>query len=98
MTPRVSLKLYITGQTSRSEQAITNLRRICEEELKGQYELDIVDVLEQPQRADDEKIIATPTLIKVLPPPERRVIGDLSNTLMVMKGLGLHFHIETEAA
>jgi circadian clock protein KaiB len=68
-------------------QAIANLRRICEQELQGQYELHIVDVLEQPQLAEDEKILATPTLIKRLPPPLRRVIGDLSDKDKVLLGL-----------
>jgi len=64
-----------------------NLRRICEQELAGQYELQIIDVLENPQLAEDEKILATPTLIKQLPPPLRRVIGDLSDTEKVLLGL-----------
>jgi circadian clock protein KaiB len=72
------LKLYVTGKTPRAEKAIANLRRICEEDLNGRYELQIIDVLEHPQLAEDEKILATPTLIKRLPPPLRRVIGDLS--------------------
>jgi circadian clock protein KaiB len=67
--------------------AITNLERICQQELAGQYELEIIDVLEHPQRAEDEKILATPTLIKQLPPPLRRVIGDLSDKSKVLLGL-----------
>lgn len=81
------LKLYVTGQTPRAERAIANLRRICEEDLGGQYELQIIDVLEHPQLAEDEKILATPTLIKRLPPPLRRVIGDLSDKDKVLLGL-----------
>lgn len=81
------LRLYVTGKTSKSEIAITNLRRICEQELRGQYELQVIDVLEQPQLAEDEKILATPTLIKKLPPPLRRVIGDLSDKEKVLLGL-----------
>jgi circadian clock protein KaiB len=81
------LKLYVTGRTPRSEKAIANLRRICDEELHGQYEMQIIDVLEHPQLAEDEKILATPTLIKRLPPPLRRVIGDLSDTEKVLLGL-----------
>ncbi|MFL5542320.1 MAG: circadian clock protein KaiB [Longimicrobiaceae bacterium] len=84
---RYVLKLYVTGRTPRSEKAIANLRRICDEELHGQYEMQIVDVLEHPQLAEDEKILATPTLIKRLPPPLRRVIGDLSDTEKVLLGL-----------
>ena len=83
------LKLYVTGQTSRSERAITNLRRICEEEMGGQYEMVVIDVLERPQLAEDEKILATPTLIKNLPLPLRRIIGDLSDKEQVLLGLDL---------
>ncbi|MBF0283170.1 MAG: circadian clock protein KaiB [Magnetococcales bacterium] len=83
------LKLYITGHTPRSEQAILNLRRICEEDLSGHYEMTVIDVLEHPGLAEDEKILATPTLIKALPPPLRRIIGDLSNTDKVLLGLDL---------
>lgn len=81
------LKLYVTGKTPRTATAIANLRRICEEELGGRYRLDIIDVLEQPQLAEEEKVLATPTLIKSLPPPLRRVIGDLSDTEKVLLGL-----------
>ncbi len=83
------LKLYITGQTPRSSRAIANLRRICEEELDGQYELSIIDVLERPRLAEDERILATPTLVKELPPPIRHIIGDLSDTEQVLLGLDL---------
>ena len=83
------LKLYITGQTPKSERAIANLRRICEQELNGQYKPVVIDVLERPQLAEDEKILATPTLTKELPPPLSRVIGDLSNTEKVLLGLDL---------
>ncbi len=88
---KYSLKLFITGQTSRSRQAISNLRRICEEQLDGEYELGIIDVLERPNLAEEEKILATPTLIKKLPPPLRRIIGDLSNTEQVLVGLDIDF-------
>jgi circadian clock protein KaiB len=77
----------VTGKTARAEQAIANLRRICEEDLHGQYDLKIIDVLQKPQLAEDEKILATPTLIKSLPPPLRRVIGDLSDKERVLFGL-----------
>ena len=66
---------------------MANLRRICEQELRGRYELQVIDVLEQPQLAEDEKVLATPTLIKQLPPPLRRVIGDLSDKDKVLLGL-----------
>jgi circadian clock protein KaiB len=81
------LRLYVTGASPRAEVAIANLRRICEQELPGQYELEIIDVLKHPQLAEDEKILATPTLIKQLPPPLRRVIGDLSDKEKVLLGL-----------
>ena len=83
------LQLYITGLTPRSERAIANLRRICEERLGGQYEMVIIDVLERPQLAEDERILVTPTLIKPLPLPPRRVIGDLSNMEQVISELDL---------
>src|SRR6267378_4492744 len=81
------LTLYVTGTSPRTKIAIDNLNRICGQELDGRYELEIVDVLENPQRAEDEKILATPTLIKQLPPPLRRVIGDLSDKDKVLLGL-----------
>lgn len=81
------LTLYVTGTSPRTNIAIANLNRICVEELGGRYKLEIVDVLEHPQRAEDEKILATPTLIKQLPPPLRRVIGDLSDKDKVLLGL-----------
>jgi circadian clock protein KaiB len=81
------LTLYVTGTSPRAQIAIANLERICEQELQGQYQLEIIDVLEHPQRAEDEKILATPTLIKQLPPPLRRVIGDLSDKAKVLLGL-----------
>ena len=84
-----SLKLYITGRTARSETAIANLNRIFEEEFPGQYELTVIDVLETPQLAEDERILATPTLIKELPQPVRRIIGDLSDRDKVLIGLDL---------
>ncbi len=83
------LQLYITGLTPRSERAIANLRRICEEKLDGRYEMAIIDVLERPQLAEDERILVTPTLIKPLPLPSRRVIGDLSDMDKVLLELDL---------
>jgi circadian clock protein KaiB len=81
------LTLFVTGTSPRTRVATDNLKRICEEELEGLYKLEIVDVLEHPQRAEDERILATPTLIKQLPPPLRRVIGDLSDKDKVLLGL-----------
>ena len=81
------LTLYVTGTSPRTRIAIENLNRICADELAGRYELEIVDVLQHPQRAEDDRILATPTLIKQLPPPLRRVIGDLSDKDKVLLGL-----------
>ena len=89
MPPTYLLKLYVTGQTPRSLAAIANLRRICQEELNGSYEMVVIDVLERPQLAEDEKILATPTVVKELPTPMRRIIGDLSDTEKVLLGLDL---------
>ena len=84
------LRLFVTGASSRTSTAIANLKRICEQELEGQYDLEIIDVLEYPDLAEDEKILATPTLIKSLPLPLRRVIGDLSYKEKVLLGLEVH--------
>ncbi|MGA2468974.1 MAG: circadian clock protein KaiB [Thermodesulfobacteriota bacterium] len=89
MSKNYLLKLFVTGQTPRSELAIGNLRRICEEEFQNEYELIVIDVLRRPQLAEDEKILATPTVIKELPPPIRRIIGDLSEKAKVLLGLDL---------
>jgi circadian clock protein KaiB len=84
------LRLYVTGNTPRTERAIKNLRRICDHELQGQYQMTVIDVLERPQLAEDEKILATPTLVKHLPPPLRRIIGDLSDVEKVLLGLDIN--------
>ncbi|TVR80763.1 MAG: circadian clock protein KaiB [Rhodospirillales bacterium] len=83
------LRLFIAGHTVRTERAIANIRRICDQDLDHQYELVVIDVLERPQLAEDQKILATPTLIKELPPPLRRVVGDLSDRDRVLVGLEL---------
>lgn len=83
------LKLYVTGKTARSESAIKNLREICSSGFADNYELTVVDVLESPQLAEDDKILATPTLIKTLPIPIRRIIGDLSDKEKVLLGLDI---------
>ncbi len=87
---KFTFKLYITGKTQHSEEAIANLKKLCQETLTGQYTIKIIDVLEQPDVAEAEKIIATPTLVKETPLPIRRVIGDLSAADKVLFGLGLH--------
>jgi circadian clock protein KaiB len=81
------LKLYVSGDSPRAQAAIANLKRICEEDLAGRYSLEIVDVLQNPEAAESDKVLATPTLIKRLPPPLRRVIGDLSDKDKVLVGL-----------
>ena len=83
------LKLYIAGNTVRSQAAIMNIRKICEERLKGRYQLEVIDIYLKPELAKGEQIIATPTLIKFLPLPLRRVIGDLSKTERILVGLDL---------
>ena len=83
------LRLFITGRSSHSLRAIENLRRICERELSGSYEVEVIDVLENPRLAEDEKIMATPTLVKCQPEPTRKIIGDLSDREKVLLGLDL---------
>lgn len=82
------LKLYITGQTSSSRNALANLQGICESRLAGQYELTVIDVLEHPKLAEDDRIIATPTLIREFPTPIRRMIGDFSQACRLAIALG----------
>lgn len=86
---RVVLKLYVTGQTPRAESAIFHLRRLCESALDNQAEVTVIDVLERPDLAEADRILATPTLVREMPPPRRRVIGDLSDVQKVLLGLGL---------
>lgn len=86
---RFILKLYVTGRSTRSENAIRMLQRICNDDLSGQFELVIVDVLEHPEEAEEGRILATPTVVKELPPPIRKVIGDLSDREKVLVGLDI---------
>jgi circadian clock protein KaiB len=88
-TQRYLLRLYITGTTPASSRAVESVRRICEEHLRGRCQLEVFDVYRMPALAKDEQIIATPTLIKVLPAPLRRFIGDFSKVESVLFGLGL---------
>lgn len=83
------LKLYVAGQTAKSIAALANLKKICEEHLKAQYHLEIVDLLKHPQLARGDQILAVPTLVRKLPEPVRKIIGDLSNTEKVLVGLDL---------
>jgi circadian clock protein KaiB len=81
------LRLYVAGQTSKSLAAMANLKRVCEEHLAGRYEIEVIDLLKNPQLAAGDQIIAIPTLVRKLPAPLKRIIGDLSNTEKVLVGL-----------
>ena len=86
---RYVLRLYVTGMTTRSARAVKNLQAVCDEYLKDRYDLEVVDIYQQPVLAKGEQIIAAPTLIKKLPLPMRRIIGDMSNRERVLLGLDL---------
>jgi circadian clock protein KaiB len=86
---RYVLKLYVAGQSPKSVNAIANIKKICEANLQGHYVLDVIDLYQQPQLAQGEQIIAVPTLIRKLPSPLRRVIGDLSSIERVLAGLDI---------
>jgi circadian clock protein KaiB len=88
------LRLYITGLTPRSTKAIENIKRICEEHLQGRYQLEFIDIFQRPVLSKGEQIIAAPTLIKLLPLPLRRFIGDMSNTDKILLGLDLRSKAE----
>jgi circadian clock protein KaiB len=83
------LRLFVTGQTPRSVKSVENLKRLCERYLKGRYELEVIDIYQQPALASENQIIAAPTLIKRLPLPLRRLVGDFSNQERVLLGLDL---------
>ena len=83
------LKLYVAGQTVKAIAAFANLKTICEEQLKGRYEIEVIDLLENPKLAREDQIVALPTLVRRLPPPLRKIIGDLSDTERVLIGLNL---------
>lgn len=83
------LRLYVTGLTPKSVQAIANIKRICTEHLEGRYTLEVIDLYQQPERAREAQIIAAPTLVKELPSPLRRIIGDLADQERVLVGLDL---------
>jgi circadian clock protein KaiB len=86
---RWDLRLYVAGQTRKSLSAIANLGRICEEHLAGQYRVEVIDLIEHPQLAQGDQILAIPTLVVKIPAPMRKIIGDLSNTERVLVGLDL---------
>ena len=83
------LRLYVAGQTPKSILALTNLRQICDEYLQGRYEIEVIDLMENPQLARGDQILAVPTLVRRLPEPIKKIIGDLSNTERVLVGLDL---------
>lgn len=83
------LRLYVAGQTTKSLAAITNLKRVCEEHLVGRYEIEVIDLLVNPRLAAGDQILAIPTLVRKLPAPLKRIIGDLSNTEKVLVGLDI---------
>jgi circadian clock protein KaiB len=83
------LRLFVTGMTSRSAHAVDNLRAICDEYLEGRYDLEVIDIYQQPVLTKGEQIIAAPTLLKKLPLPARRIIGDMSNRERVLVGLDI---------
>lgn len=84
-----NLRLYVAGHTPKSIRALDNLKRICEEHLAGRYTIEVIDVTADPQTAKGDQILALPTLVRKLPPPIRKIIGDLSNTERVLVGLDL---------
>jgi circadian clock protein KaiB len=86
---RWDLRLYMAGQTARAIAAFANLQKICEEHLPGQYRIEVIDLLKHPQLARGDQILAVPTLVRKLPEPVRKIIGDLSNTEKVLVGLDL---------
>ncbi len=86
---RYQLRLYVTGMTPRSIQAIANIKRLCEQRLERRYDLEVIDVRDHPELARSDEVVAVPTLVKQLPEPLRRLVGDLSNTERVVVGLDL---------
>lgn len=88
-TERWELRLYVAGQTPRSLAAFANLKQICESHLAGKYRIEVIDLVKNPQLAGGDQIVAIPTLVRRLPPPLKKIIGDLSNTERVLVGLQL---------
>jgi len=82
-----NLRLYVAGQTPKSVMALANLKRICDEHMQGKYSVEVIDLMENPQLARRDQIVAIPTLVRELPSPLKRIIGDLSNTERVLVGL-----------
>ncbi len=90
-------RLYTAGPTPQSTRAVVNIRKICEEHLKGRYELEVLDLVQNPSAAQIDQVIAAPTLAKISPLPVRRFIGDLSHTERILKGLGLQSSVPKES-
>ena len=84
---RYELRLYVAGMTPAAKRALANIQSICEEHLEGQYSIEVVDLIERPELAEGDQILAVPTLVRQLPPPLRKIIGDLSDTEKVLVGL-----------
>ncbi len=95
--PKWELRLYVAGQTAKSLQAFANLKKICEEHLAGECHIEVIDLLKNPQLAAGDQILAIPTLVRKLPEPVRKIIGDLSNTERVLVGLDVRPRAAKEA-
>ena len=89
MSKKWELKLYVAGKTEKSTTALKNLRKYCEQHLEGQYKIEVIDLLKKPQLAEGDQIFAIPTLVKKVPEPIRKIIGDLSNEEKVLVGLNI---------
>lgn len=94
MSKKYELRLYVAGKTAKSVTALNNLKQYCEEHLKGEYVIEVIDLLEQPQLAEGDQILAIPTLVKKVPEPVRKIIGDLSNQEKVLVGLDIRTKLE----
>src|SRR5512144_1433271 len=92
------LRLYVAGQTPKSVKAFANLKKICEEHLAGQYRIEVIDLVKNPQLAEGDQIFAIPTLVRKLPEPVKKIIGDLSNTERVLVGLDLREVLSTRGS
>lgn len=90
------LRLYVAGQTPKSLTAFANLKKICEEYLEGHYSIQVIDLLENPQLAEGDQIVAIPTLVRSLPEPIKKIIGDLSNTERTLVGLQIRQHLQAK--
>ena len=89
MSESYALKLYVAGQTPKAVRAFSNLRKICDEHLQGRYSIEVIDLIQNPQLGRGDQILAVPTLVRKLPTPIKKIIGDLSNTERVLVGLDL---------